>query len=126
MTEDNHILVFIGHRRSLASILLIWALVKKVPSAKIIGVICPSEFRWKRVLAWYRRFGIGIFVKIFAEIGLIKSKKFKINEEFEPLYDLCRKWGIQDKSVNRLCSELGVPFHVVKDINNPRSVSLVS
>ena len=126
MSETRQVLVFVGHRRSLASILLIWGLAKKVPSVKITGVICPTEFRWKRVIVWYRRFGIRICGKIFAEIGLLRNKKLKINDEYEPLYDLSRKWGIQSKSVNKLCSHLGIPFHMVKDINTAKSVELVT
>ena len=123
----KRVLILAGHRGSLSSILLIWALKNKVPSVKIIGVVCLSEFSTSRILSWYRRFGIGIIIKILAEIGLTKNRNSDINEEYKPLFDLKRKMGaFKPTLLQKFAASKKIPLYIVKDINSPKSVKLIS
>jgi hypothetical protein len=126
MTDKKRILILAGHRKSFVSTLIICCLTKRVDSVEIVGVICPSEFNFKRIRAWYNRFGLAMFARVFAEIGLTRNRKSKINEEYELFYDLFSKLGMKRKSLSKLCSMLNIPLHIVKNINAPEAVGLVA
>lgn len=123
--KRKRLVIFAGRRRSMASVLMIWALAKRTPSVEIVGVVCPSEFNWKRIRHWYRRFGGKICSKVFAECGFRRLKMSGINEEHEVLRDRWREWEVSTISVSEICSQFEIPFRVVCSINSSDAVKVV-
>ena len=123
--SSKKVVIYAGRRRSLSSMLLLWALEKKVSTVKVVGVVCPSEFNIKRIRGWYGRLGSKFFRKIFSELGWFDSKFSNSNEEHGVLRELALEWNFKASSLSNLCNHLEIPFHIVRDINCSNSVELV-
>ena len=123
--EKKRLVIYAGRRRSVATVLLIWALANRTPSVEIVGVVCPSEFNWKRIRGWYRRFGGKVIGKVLTEFGLRGAEKGSFDEEHEILRERWREWEIDTASVSTICSRLNIPFRVVSRINSRVAVETV-
>ncbi|MDB2639678.1 formyltransferase family protein [Akkermansiaceae bacterium] len=123
--EKKRVVIYAGRRRSVATVLLIWALANRTPSVSIVGVVCPSEFNWKRIRGWYRRFGGKVIGKVLTELGLRGAVKGSFNEEHEILRARWRHCKINTTSVSKICKLMNIPFRVVRHINSSEAAETV-
>ncbi|MDB4723746.1 formyltransferase family protein [Akkermansiaceae bacterium] len=125
LEEKKRLVIYAGRRRSLSTVLLIWALVNRVPSVEVVGVVCPSEFNWKRIRGWYRRFGGKAVGKVLNEFGLRNTLKDSSDDEHEILRSRWRDCKIDTTSVSTICKLMNVPFRIVSQINSSEAAETV-
>ena len=123
--EKKRLVIYAGRRRSLSTVLLIWALVNRVPSVEIVGVVCPSELNWKRLRGWYRRFGGKVIGKVLTEFGLRGAANSSFDDEHEVLRARWQDCKIDTTSVSTICKLMNVPFRIVTQINSSKAVETV-
>ncbi|MFP6692193.1 MAG: formyltransferase family protein [Pirellulales bacterium] len=122
--QPKRILVLAGHQRSLASIALVAALARLPRDvASLAGVISTSPFSIRKICHWRRRFGHQFVKKILSQFGLARTGQFA--DETTVYSHWLKEMGIGRRSLRTLCSDFEIPLHVVRNINDARSVHLI-
>ena len=117
----QRVVILAGHRRSLSSIALTWGLSQLSSSVvRIVGVVCVSEFTWRRVMQWRRRLGGGLVQRVISELGMSQGGRF--DDEREVYLQRLQAARVPHRNLQSLCRELGVPCKVVHNINDLSSV----
>ena len=114
-----------GRRRSLASLLMLSELDSlRARGVQVAAVLAVSEFRWSRLLDWYRRFGLRAIAKGLGEFGLRAAGG--VDEEQAVLREQLRRRWVSARSLPELCRECEIPFHLVSDVNGSQSLNLLA
>jgi len=119
----RRILVLAGRRRSLATLLLLrelWALHPQ--HIHLQGVACRSEWSTARIREWSRRFGNGMWRKVAGELGLTGGDA---DPEQQQLREQLKRIGQPECSIAEFCGERGIPFRMVRDLEQPASLAAV-
>jgi folate-dependent phosphoribosylglycinamide formyltransferase PurN len=117
----SRVIVLAGHRRSLASILLLARLARQ--QVRPTAVLCSSEWTLRRVRGWYRRYRGDLLAKMVAGLGLSRGGQF--DHEREVLQERLQQLDVPQRHLAELCKQLHVPLHFTSDINDNNCRKLV-
>lgn len=113
--------VLAGRRRSVATLLLLHDLWESAPQS-LAGVVCRSEWNVARLREWSRRFGRGLFRKIAGELRL---GGVTVEAEQQLLWDRYHQVGLTETSIATFCQRRGIPFRIVADLEQPKSLATI-
>jgi hypothetical protein len=116
--------VLAGHRRAPAALLLVARLASwKDSPAPLRAVLCVSELTPGRLWQWYHRYRSGLWAKVRSSLGL--SAGGDLDHERRAFDERLAAEGVRHRRLDRLCRDLGVPFHLVTGLNDAGCLRLV-